>query len=190
MKVYNTCFIGIPLPKKYQQTFKTLLVDVSNICPKLEIVDPTTPHITGYYLDVQSESNLADIAKIVESTIGLLKGAKLIVGSFDYFGEDDPRVLFLNVLYPTALKDFNQSITGSLKKYYKSDTDLPFHPHMTIARMNTFESKKLFKESQLKIKTRLNEIIWAFPITEVVLYGIDSTKNPDHHEKLITISVS
>src|SRR3989344_2908649 len=136
MKVYNTCFIGIPLPKKYQQTFKTLLVDVSNICPKLEIVDPTTPHITGYYLDVQSESNLADIAKIVESTIGLLKGAKLIVGRFDYFGEDDPRVLFLNVLYPTALKDFNQSIT------------------------------------------------------EVVLYGIDSTKNPDHHEKLITISVS
>lgn len=189
MKVYNTCFIGIPLPKKYQRTFESLLADVSKICPKLELIDPKTPHITGYYLDVQSQSTLTEISKIVESTMGLLKGLKLKVGGFDYFGADDPRVLFLNVQYPKALKDFNQSITESLKKYYDNDNDLPFHPHMTIARINTSESKKSFKKLGFKLKPRLDEIIWVFPITEVVLYGINSAKESSPHEKLITILV-
>ncbi len=198
MKVYTTCFIGIPLPKKYQQAFETLLVDVSKMCPMLELIDPKTPHITGYYLDVQSQFNLTDIAKSVESIIGLLKDTKLTVGGFGYFGEDNPRVLFLNVLYPEVLKDFNQSITKLLKKYYANDNDLPFHPHMTIARINTSESKKLLEESNSDFKARLNEIIWTFPITEVVLYGVDSTKDSEHsehyehyehYEKLITILV-
>lgn len=189
MKVYTTCFIGIPLPKKYQQEFEKILLKVSEMYPMLELIDPRTPHITAYYLDVQSQFNIANIAKNVESSIGLLKGVELTVGGFDYFGGDHPRVLFLNIIYPDALKIFNQSMTKLLKEYYANDNDLPFHPHITIARMNNSEYKKSFKDMKSKLKVMLNEIIWTFPVTEVVLYGVDSTKDPEDYKKLRIILV-
>ncbi len=177
------------MPEQYQQGFEVLLKDVFKICPALELVAPKTPHITIYYLDRKSQFNLPDIIKSVESTIDLLKGNELTVGGFDFFGEDDPKVLFLNVLYPEALKDFNYSVTESLTKYYANDNNLPFHPHMTMARMNIPESKKSFKTSTPELKSLFNKIIWTFPITEVVLYGVDSTKKPEYYERLITIRV-
>ncbi len=189
MRNYSSYFIGIPLPQKYQQDFERFLADISKISSLFKTTYPKTPHITGYYLDEQSQFNLPDIAKSVESTIGLLKGTELTVGGLDYFGEDNPRVLFLNVLYPEALKDFNQSTTKALTKYYANDNDLPFHPHMTIARITTPEAQKSFKESVSKLKTRLSEVAWTFPITEVVLYGVNSTKRPQYQERLIPISV-
>ena len=189
MKKYTSCFIGIPLPKKYQQKFETLLKDVSDICPLLETSDPETPHITGYYLDEQSQFNIPAITKSVELTAGLLKDTELTVSNLDYFSKNNPKVLFINVLYPKDLKNFNQSVTKSLAKYYANDNDQPFHPHLTIARMNTPEAKKSFKESIPKLKTRLSKVVWKFPITELVLYGVDSTKYPQYQEKLISISI-
>lgn len=177
------------MPDKYQQEFETLLKDISKIYPPLEIVDPRTSHITIYYLNKQSQFYLPDIAKNVKSYVNLLKGNEFTVGGFDYFSEDKPRVLFLNVLYPKALKDFNRSLTEPLRKYYANDNDFPFHPHMTVARINIPESKKSFKASVFKLKSRLNKIIWTFPITEVVLYRVDSTKSPEYHKKLMTIRV-
>lgn len=190
MRIYTSCFIGVPLPEKFQQEFETLLEDISKISPSLELrlVDLKTPHVTIYYLDKQSQFNLPDITNSVRSSIDLLKDAELTVGGFDYFGEANPKVLFLNVLDPHTLKAFNQSITKSLRKYYANDNDFPFHPHMTITRIDP-QSRKSFKESYSKLKSRLNKIIWTFPITKIVLYGVDSTKTPEHHEKLITISV-
>lgn len=68
MKVYTSCFIGIPLPDKYQKEFEALLKDINSICPSWELVDPKTPHITVFYLDKQSKNKLPDIAKKVDST--------------------------------------------------------------------------------------------------------------------------
>lgn len=190
MKDYTSYFLGIPLPKEYKKEFEVLLKDINNICPFLELVNPQTPHITVYYLDKQSKYVLPKIAEKVESTINLLKGVEITIGGLGNFGSDDPRVLFLNVLYPNILKEFNQKVTQLLKKYYADDNALPFHPHMTAARIVTPEAKQSFKESLLKLKDRLDKINWTFPVTEVVLYGVDSTTHPEHHEKLITISTN
>ena len=189
MKKYTSCFIGIPLPEKYQQEFEALLADISEIYPLVEVVYPKTPHITGYYLDEQSQFNLLNITKKVQSVIGLLRGSEITVGGLGHFGGDDPMVLFLNVLYPKALKDFNLSITKSLADYYAKGNNLPFHPHMTIGRINTLEAQKTFKESVSRLKTRLSKTVWKFPITEVILYGVDSAKHPQHQERLISVSI-
>lgn len=119
----------------------------------------------------------------------MLKNSEITVGGLGSFGGDDPRVLFLNVLYPKVLKEFNQSVTQLLEKYYAEDNALPFHPHMTVARITAPEAKQSFKGSISKLKNRLDEINWTFPITEVVLYGVDSTKHPEHHAKIIIIPI-
>ncbi|MDO8486983.1 MAG: 2'-5' RNA ligase family protein [Candidatus Curtissbacteria bacterium] len=189
VKEYTSCFIGIPLPEEYQQDFESLLVDVSQIEPLLETTYPKTPHITGYYLDKQSQFKILNIAENVKSKIGLLKGVKLTVGGFGYFGGDDPKVIFLNVRYTEALKEFNDAMTGSLSEYCAPDNNLPSHPHMTVGRMRIPKVQQSFKKSVSILKNRLNKLSWTFPVTEVVLYGVDSTQSPQYQEKLISISV-
>lgn len=187
MKNYTSYFIGVPLPQKFQQEFEMLLEDVSNIDSNLEVVDSGTPHITIYYLDKQSQDDLPEIAKNVKSIKSMIHSTELKVGGLDFFGGEDPRVLFLKVFTPEVLKDFNQSLTDSLKDYCSNDNSWSFHPHMTVARVRTPEAKKSFKKSRPDLKSRFEKVNWIFPITELVLYGVDSTKHPERHYKLITI---
>lgn len=189
MKEYTSCFIGIPLPKQYQQEFETLLKELSQINPQLETTYPYTPHVTGYYLDKQSQFYLPDIAKSVKSKLNILKSAEMTIGGFGYFIGDVPRVIFLNVSYPDNFREFNIALAEILKKFYDPDNDLPFYPHMTVGRLRTQSAQQLFEQSKSNLKIRLNQVSWTFPIREVVLYGADSTKQPQYQEKLIPLAV-
>lgn len=189
MKVYKTCFIGIPLPSEYQKEFEILLNELGSISPSLELVPPEIPHITVHYLDDQPESALSVIAKEVESLISMLAGTQLTVGGFGFFGESDPMVLFLKVLYPEILINFNKKLAELLNRFFDDADALPFHPHISLGRMQTLQAREEFRKLTDKFKSRLSEINWTFPVTELVLYGIDSTNHTENHEKLITILV-
>lgn len=190
MNGYTAYFIGTPLPEKYQQDFENLQTDVSQISPSFKTTYPKTPHITVYYLGKQSQSALPEIAEDVKKHLKMLKGIKLKVGGCGYFGEDKPRILFLDVQYPPKLQEYNKVISKSLSIYYTPDNDLPFHPHVTVAWVGDSEAQKVFKTHQPELKILLDEIDWTFEITEVVLYGADSTKQPEYQEKLISIAVN
>ncbi|MDO8638629.1 MAG: RNA 2',3'-cyclic phosphodiesterase [Candidatus Daviesbacteria bacterium] len=189
MKEYTSCFIGIPLPKEYENKFMGLLEGVNRIDPNLETVDPKTPHITIYYLDKQSQVVLPKIAKVVEDHASMLSGVNLKIGNLGFFRPGNPRVIFLDVKYPLILSDFNEIIAQNLAGFSADNNNLPFHPHMTIARMGTEEAQNTFAKKKPTLEKRLSEISWNFSITELVLYGVDSTKNPELYEKLITIPV-
>ncbi|MDO8573300.1 MAG: RNA 2',3'-cyclic phosphodiesterase [Candidatus Daviesbacteria bacterium] len=189
MKDYSSYFVGIPLPQKYQQDFEDLQADVSQISPLFKTTYPKTPHITVCYLSKQSQSALPEIVEDIKKHLEILKGAKLKVGGLGYFGKDKPRVLFLDVQYPKQLKEFNKILSKSLSHYYASDNDLPFHPHVSLAWVGDPEAQKAFKASQLELNSRLEKVNWTFDITEVVLYGVDSTKKPEYHEKLIVFAI-
>ncbi len=188
MKDYSSYFIGVPLPQKYQQDFEDLQIDVSQISPLFKTTYPKTPHITVYYLSKQSQSALPGIVEETKKHLRILKGTKLKVGGFAYFGEDKPRILFVNVQYPQKLMEFNKVLSKSLSSYYASDNDLPFHPHVTVAWVGDPKAQQVFKTHQSELQALL-EVNWSFEITEVVLYGADSTKQPEYHEKLISLEV-
>lgn len=190
MKEYTSAFAGIPLPEIYQQDFEDLLGELKEIAPSLELTDLKTPHITGYYLDQQSQFFLPKIADGIRSKVYLLKDANLTVGGFGYFGGDNPRVIFLNVEYPDSLREFNLEITKVLTEFYAVDNNQPFHPHMTVARLYSPEAQTSFKQPDSEIKSRLDQVSWEFHISEVVLYGVDSSKKPERQEKLIVIPVN
>jgi len=189
MNSYTSCFIGIPIPEKYQQSFESLLEKIPQINPLFKPPYSKTPHITVCYLDKQSQVNLLGIAENIKNYLQILKGVKLKIGGFGYFRGDDPKVLFLDVKYPKALKEFNEVITKSLSVYSATDQNLPFHPHVTVAWVGDPKAQQVFKAYQSDLKVLLDEVNWSFEITEVVLYGADSTKKPEYQEKLISLVV-
>lgn len=64
---FTSCFIGIPLPEKYQKEFEQILDTLDELLPAARLVRRETPHITVYYLDAQSQDNILDITKIIDS---------------------------------------------------------------------------------------------------------------------------
>lgn len=186
MRNYTSCFIGIPLEGEYINNFKQLLHDIHTIDPFIETVQSQTPHITIYYLNKQSQYLLEKINKKIQPFTEILSEITLTIGGFGYFTEDNPKVLFLDVMYPEALADYRNKISEVLEEYSGSDNSLLFHPHMTVGRINSTQAKESFKENEKEIVARLNRVHWEFKIKEIALYGVDSTKSPEHQEKLLT----
>lgn len=189
MDIYTSCFIGIPLPEKYQQSFKDLLWEIPQINPLFKQPYLKTPHITVCYLDKQSQNDLQNIAKIIKNYLGILKNVKLKIGGFGYFREAKPRVVFLAVEYPKKLQDFNKTLTKSLSVHSATYNNLPFHPHVTVSWVGDLEAQRVFKTHQPELESLLNKINWTFEITEVVIYGADSTKQPEYQKKIISLEV-
>lgn len=189
MNSYTSCFIGIPVPEKYQQSFEDLLEKIPQINPLFKQPYFKTPHITVCYLDKQSQNDLQKISENIKKYLEILKGAQLKIGGFGYFRGDDPRVLFINVQYPSQLLEFNKELSKSLSVYCAADNNLPFYPHVTVAWVGDPKAQQVFKAYQSKLKVLLDKVNWSFEITEVTLYGADSTKKPEYQEKLITLAV-
>lgn len=189
MKEYTSCFVGIPLPQKYEGKFGDLLQDINEIDPSLETVDPKTPHITIYYLDKQSQRVLPDIARKIQDYVTVLNGLDLKIGNLGFFRPGNPRVLFLDVKYPLILNNFNDILAQNLVSFFTDDNNLPFHPHMTVARMRTESAQNIFAKKKPILEKIMSRVSWNFPVTELVLYGVDSTKKPEHQEKLMSIKV-
>lgn len=189
MNDYTSCFIGIPIPEKYHQSFENLLEGISQINPLFKPTYSITPHITVCYLDKQSQTDLPKIAENIKNYLKILKSVELKIGGFGYFREDNPKVLFLDVQYPKALQEFNKVIAKSLSIYSATDNNLPFHPHVTVAWVRDPEAQQAFRAYQSSLKDFMDEVNWSFEITEVALYGADSTKRPEYQEKLISLAV-
>ena len=81
---------------------------------------------------------------------------------------------------------------GSIKVGFKLIEDLKRYaqlPDQGVAWVGDPEAQQAFKAYQSNLKTLLDEVNWPFEITEVVLYGADSTKQPEYQEKLIPLIV-
>lgn len=186
MKNYTSCCLGIPLPQEYISEFDLLLRDIHIIDSSIEIVQPQTPHITIYYLNKQSQYLLEEIDKKIQPFTEILNGIALTIGGFGCFTKDNPKVLFLDVIYPKALIEYRNKVSEVLKEYGASDNSLPFNPHMTVGRINSIQAKQSLKKNEKEIVARLNRTRWGFEINEIALYGVDSTKSPEHQKKLLT----
>ena len=189
MASYTSCFIGIPIPQEFQEEFTKLIIYIQNNFPFIQTVNPKTPHITIFYLDEQSQLNLDEISLITQSHKDKLKGIKLRIKGFDYFTKENPTVLFLAVDYPPILIDFNKQLSNQLNKFSAIDNNLPFHPHLTLARLKDKQAQDKFILYKEKIVSQHINIDWEFETKEIALYGVDSTKFPEGQHKLITISI-
>lgn len=188
VKSYTSCFLGIPLPQEYMNEFRQLLYDIHAIDPFIETAQSQTPHVTIYYLNMQSQYLLEEIDKKIQPFSDILNKTVFTIGGSGYFTNDNSKILFLDVTSSEALIDYRDKVSEVLKKYSASDNSLPFHPHVTVGRIKSIQKKESFKSKE-EIMARLNMVQWNFKLNEIALYGVDSTKSPEHQEKLLTIPV-
>ncbi len=189
MKVYSSCFIGIALPQEYQEEFEKLLKEIKIIDANIETAQAKTPHITLYYLNKQSQNMVDTIIDLIKPKLSILGNSLLTVGGFDYFTRANPKVLYLNVIHPTPLVAFNKKLSEILAPYSDTDNMNSFHPHLTIGKMVNNSAKRSFIKNREKLRLRLDKIKWNFPCKEVILYGVDSSKSPQHQKKIRVIPI-
>lgn len=187
MQNYTSYFLGIPLPQQYKKEFDQVLTMFSQAFPELELVASQTPHVTIYYLNIQSKFALSEIKELIQRKANILADLSLTVGGYGYFSENNPMVVFLKVSFPNVLTEFNELIGKTLIKYSAIDNNLPFHPHITLGRIKSALNQAKIKETESNFKTKLTKINWNFQITELILYGVDSTKSPEQQDELLTI---
>ena len=167
MKFFYDCFLAITLPDKFRNDFKLLLKQVTNISPEFEITD-LVPHITIEYFGDQTEDNLKAVIQKAKVNLGLIKGIKLYIEGLGFFNEDDPFVFYLDVKHSSNLNNFVE--------VFERKDDLPFHAHMTVARMNSREAKKTFEENKDNLRALLDKINWQFEVDKLDLYIRDDEK--------------
>lgn len=185
---FTSCFIAIPLPLTYQKEFETILEVSKQVVPELRTVRRETPHITLYYLDEQSQHSIDELAHSIEPHSKLLRHEKINVGKLGVFDPHFPRVLYLQAQHSEKLTELNTIFREELTTYYAADNNLPFHAHMTIARIPSDQARDQFHHKHAEIEA-VCDVKWEFPITELVLYGVDSTRKPEYHERLVTFAL-
>jgi 2'-5' RNA ligase len=186
---FTSCFIGIPLPETYLAEFEQLLRQLAAFLPDARTIRPETPHITLYYLNEQSQDNVKSIAEIMIQHADILKKSHIRVSGFGVFNPESVRVLYAKVEHDDSLIQVNQLFRHALKEFYTEDNNLGFHAHLTLARLPNDDAREQFKSQQSTINQMLSAINWSFPVTELVLYGVDSTQEVEHHQKLGIVKV-
>lgn len=181
---FTSCFVGIPLSEKYQSEFEQLLDNLGHLLPGAQLVRKQTPHITLYYLDAQSQDNISEITQVIERCKSIVRGSKVRVGRLGFFDPGFPRVLFAKVEHEDQLNQINQKFRQDLKMFYAEDNNMSFHAHVTLARLPNDEARQQFNTQETAIKELLAAVHWYFEISELVLYGVDSTQGIESHTKL------
>lgn len=186
---YKNCFLGIPLPARFLDAYKNLQVKLKEIDPSLTLQDPEKlePHITIYYLDEQTDDALLEISKVVEESKDILKGLTLTVGGMDFFQKQGYNVLFLDIVYPKELIIFQKEVGKKLVQYYEDNKVLEFHPHMTVAGINTNRDEQEVNKITKELKTVFDQVALEFNIDELALFGIDPSDNIEDFYKRFKI---
>ncbi|MEI6266853.1 MAG: RNA 2',3'-cyclic phosphodiesterase [bacterium] len=185
---YTSCFIGIPLPTKFLKQYRAVATEISKIMPGIHLAELDSPHITIYYLDEQSQNNLADIKTKTTKHLNSLKGSKITVGNMGLFSNPDRIVLFLDVKYDNSLNIFHNKITKELVDYNAYDNSLKFSPHMTIGKISKNNEVDFSKEKEA-IKRIIDGVDWTFEVNEIIMYGVDSRIQPESREILSFLKV-
>lgn len=167
-----------------------LLSSLSLISKNIEIVNPQTPHVTIYYLAKFPTLIPSQIVEILKPEVSSLVNSVVTVGKFGVFGGENPKTIFLDTKCPESLTPFRKIISKILDKNSAQDNFMPFYPHMTVATVKEENYKEEFINLQPKLKELLDCISWTFPITELALYGANSTQSPEYQEKLAVIPIN
>lgn len=175
MRIYTSCFIGVPLPSSAIVEYQTLQSQLRELLPEIDPANPNTPHMTLYYLDSQKEESLDEIMETAMEFTHLLQGETLEVKGFDYFRPKDPRVLFLSVHHSPNVEQYYRVLTEALSSFRREQETRDFHAHVTVGRLRDDEAKEAFLRKESAVKALIEKFSWNFTIDEICMFGVDSS---------------
>jgi len=131
------CFIAILLPDSVRSQIGELQEDLRRSGLKLKWVPPENIHLTLQFLGEISEEQAKQVGAILENACAQTNAFELTaegIGQFPPKGR--PRVVWVGLSGETEpLMDLDRRIREALRQKQIPFDDKPFHPHLTIARV-------------------------------------------------------
>ena len=160
-KEQNICYVGIPLPRKFDSDFDRLLNKVNKICPKLEMTKHR-PHLTLLYFAGHFDSTPNKIVEATQPIMPIIRGKHISVGGFGTFRKN---IYFLQT--PSLPSELHKFRSHLIKKLGEGE-NLPFFTHITVCKDPT---NSLNDGMRYQIASLFNNINWNFPITDIDIKG-------------------
>lgn len=185
---FTSYFIAIPLPAQFQSDYEQFLESVKIKCPEIHVASATSPHITVYYLSKSIENALNNVTHRVKAEAAALKGKMIKIHGLGVFTPESPKSLYLDVEHTKAMEEMNQSFEEVLKNFSGPSNDYIFVPHLTFGKVDEIDPE-VWPKYQRALKKLANAITWEFPITELTIYGADSTQTPIQNTKFFKVEL-
>jgi 2'-5' RNA ligase len=185
-------FAAVSLPSATQKEIALHSAALQSACGRsLRWVNPANLHLTlQFFGDVPAES-LQTLAKRLQTGLSALPAFSLrlqMPGIFPHLRQ--PKVLWLGMEAPTALKNIHRLIQEAALKQGLAPEERPYHPHLTLARIPA--------PLENPAQTALREFLTAFPaasldpipVNEIHLFRSDLQPGGPRYTRLHTISLA
>lgn len=157
----RSVFLALPLEGDARLAFQALQECLRPWAGILRFQNGQTPHVTLQFWKEAGELELAGIRAQAAKIASAARPFELRTTGADTFGaKGGDRVLFLSVEFSPPL--------ASLKKQCPWDTRLPFHPHVTLARIAHPQRFAVVKKQVMKA---LGAPIVAMHVDRLRLYA-------------------
>ena len=181
MNDFTSYFIAVPLPDKWIDQYKIFMDELKRLDSGILVSNPSTLHITLFYLTKLASDQLSDIEKICSKIINSVSKFSISVENVVTFLRY-PKILYLNVKPKKILADIHRLFMKELNLYAADDNNFEFIPHVTIATLPNHNDEII-----QKITNTALDIKWEFELTQLAIYGADSKQNPEFQKKILSI---
>lgn len=173
-KKYIRAFVGIPLPRSYEEKLERLLTDLARLDPELILVNRKTAHILLVFLGNRSGRDLLSFCQKIEMVVASPAMPLIKVKGGGVFQNK-----FRTVIYLAVAGDQLSKLAEDIGQIEKSEEG-KFLPHLTLAR------KKGRWDLSAEVAARLAAEEWDFAAEEMALYGAVSVDGKMVQKKLVS----
>ncbi len=164
-------FIAINLPSTIKKRLFSLKEELVN--PSIRWTDEDKLHLTLFFIGfVLSEENWG---KLLEEVVQVVSNFNLIIKDISLAPAESkiPRMIWANVIKSEPLLLLREKITGK--------PNGQFQPHITLAKINSWQFKRINPEERPLIEKELNI---TFPVNSVELMESRIVKGKNQYETL------
>ncbi|MBI3331532.1 2'-5' RNA ligase family protein [Candidatus Peregrinibacteria bacterium] len=157
----RSVFLGLPLEGDAKKQFRMLQDALKPFENILRFQSPETPHLTLQFWPTLMEIEYGQIEKQIPLIAEKHESFSLKIEGVEFFGKHgDDHVMHLSVPFSEPLARLRKSCPWPL--------DRPFHPHITLARI---DHPQRFVREKKKVLKALGSVSFEMPVNLLRLYG-------------------
>jgi 2'-5' RNA ligase len=174
-------FIAIGLPDEWKQILAQPQTSIGWLGHGVKWVEPRGMHLTLRFLGEVADNDLPALeAAIAEATAGTGPLVMRIHGTGVFPNPRRPRVYWAGIEAPAALIDMQQRLEDHMQKLGFEKEEVPFRPHLTLARIKEPIGKDRMTEALLNFRLESDPIT----ATDVLLLRSHLSKEGAHYEAI------
>ncbi len=183
-------FIAIELPGEIQARLNEIINQMKpELTGAIRWAPPGNIHLTLKFLGDVSPSNLEILKRVLESLSSKQDEFEIQIAKIGAFPSvKRPRVVWVGVDAPPALKVLQQSVENEAKKLGYPAEERPFSPHLTLGRVNHHAvSEEISKVTEILSGIQVNQI-GSFTVHHLTLFKSELKPGGSVYTPLLTAS--